>query len=47
LWLTQYAGGRGRSDDYDTGQPVPGYGYAIPNRVMELLEAFRRPPGVA
>ncbi|MEU0831295.1 head-tail connector protein [Streptomyces sp. NPDC005969] len=49
LWRTQYgaARGGGGADDYSVTEPVPGFGYAIPNRVLELLEAFKAPPGVA
>ncbi|MFF1348507.1 hypothetical protein ACFVZJ_21430 [Streptomyces sp. NPDC058322] len=49
LWRTQYgaARGGGGADDYAVTEPIPGFGYAIPNRVLELLEAFKVPPGVA
>ncbi|MET9506918.1 head-tail connector protein [Streptomyces flavidovirens] len=49
LWRTQYgaARGGGGSDDYNVGDPIPGFGYAIPNRVLELLEPYKLPPGVA
>ncbi|MFF3128510.1 head-tail connector protein [Streptomyces sp. NPDC057908] len=49
LWRTQYgaARGGGGADDYSVTEPIPGFGYAIPNRVLELLEAFKAPPGVA
>ncbi|MFF1843054.1 head-tail connector protein [Streptomyces sp. NPDC058217] len=49
LWRTQYgaARGGGGADDYSVTEPVPGFGYAIPNRVLQLLEAFKAPPGVA
>lgn len=49
LWRTQYgaARGGGGSDDYAVTEPVAGWGYAIPNRVLQLLEAYRVPPGVA
>ncbi|MDP9949125.1 MULTISPECIES: hypothetical protein [Streptomyces] len=49
LWRTQYgaARGGGGSDDYSVTEPIPGFGYAIPNRVLELLEPYRLPPGVA
>ncbi|MDR3080846.1 MAG: phage gp6-like head-tail connector protein, partial [Streptomyces sp.] len=50
LWRTQtatrgpvLAGG----DDYSVNEPVPGFGYAIPNRVLQLLEPYRLPPAVA
>ncbi|MFB7364164.1 head-tail connector protein [Streptomyces hydrogenans] len=50
LWRTQYGAARGASggtDDYDVNEPVVGWGYAIPNRVLQLLEPYRVPPGVA
>lgn len=49
LWRTQYGSARGApsSDDFLVTEPIPGYGYAIPNRVLELLEPFKLPPGVA
>ncbi|QXE36975.1 phage gp6-like head-tail connector protein [Streptomyces sp. GMY02] len=49
LWQTQYgaARGAGRADDFDATQPIPGWGYAIPARVLELLEPFKLPPAVA
>lgn len=49
LWSTQRGPGRPGmgGDDYLVTEPVPGYGYAIPNRVLELLEPDKLPPGVA
>lgn len=50
LWRTQQGPGRpglGGNDDYDVNQPVPGFGYAVPNRVLQLLQPYRLPPGVA
>lgn len=49
LWRTQYgsARGGGGSDDYAVTEPVPGFGYAVPNRVLELLEPYKLPSGVA
>lgn len=50
LWRTQNAA-RGPvlagGDDFSVGEPVPGFGYAVPNRVLQLLEPYRLPPGVA
>lgn len=50
LWRTQtatrgpvIAGG----DDYSVSEVIPGLGYAVPHRVLELLEPWRLPPGVA
>lgn len=49
LWRTKYgaARGGGGADDYSVQDPVPGYGYAIPNRVLELLQPTNQPPGIA
>lgn len=52
LWRTQYGASRGLGsigggDDYDVTQPVPGFGYAVPNRVLELLQPYKTPPAVA
>jgi hypothetical protein len=52
LWRTQYGASRGMSsvgggDDYNVTEPTPGWGYAIPNRVLQLLEPYKVPPGVA
>lgn len=51
LWRTQYGASRvsagvGGGDDFAVTEPIPGYGYAVPNRVLQLLEPFRVPPGV-
>lgn len=50
LWRTQYGATRvsvGGADDWSMNDPVPGFGYAVPNRVLQLLEPFKLPPGVA
>jgi hypothetical protein len=52
LWRTQYGASRGLSgigggDDFSVTEPAPGWGYAIPNRVLQLLEPYKAPPGVA
>ncbi|MEU1596202.1 head-tail connector protein [Streptomyces sp. NPDC005708] len=51
LWRTQRGSLRGPviagADDYAVTEPIPGLGYAIPNRALELLEPDRLPPGVA
>lgn len=52
LWRTQYGSSRGLSgigggDDISVNEPIPGWGYAIPNRVLQLLEPYKVPPGVA
>lgn len=48
LWRTKNgaARGGGGADDYSVTEPIPGFGYAVPNRVLELLEPFRMPPGI-
>ena len=49
LWITQRAGRRGAlpggGQDYSVTEPIPGLGYAIPNRALNLLEPDRLPPG--
>jgi hypothetical protein len=49
LWRTRYGAARGptSADDFLTTEPVPGFGYAIPNRALQLLEPSQVPPGVA
>lgn len=50
LWRTQRAsrgGLAGGGDDFSVSEPIPGFGYAVPHRVMQLLDSFRLPPGVA
>ncbi|MFB7421587.1 head-tail connector protein [Streptomyces sp. NPDC056210] len=49
MWRTQYGAARGNvggSEDYDVNEPVSGWGYAIPNRVLELLAPYKLPPVV-
>ncbi len=51
LWRTQYGASRGLSgvgggDDFNVTEPVAGWGYAIPNRVLQLLEPYKRAPAV-
>lgn len=52
LWRTQYGASRagaaiGGGDDFLVTEQVPGFGYAIPNRALQLLQPDRLPPGVA
>jgi hypothetical protein len=51
LWRTQRAGARGglpgSSVDYSVTEPIPGLGYAIPNRAMEMFGSDQLPPGMA
>jgi len=51
LWRTQRGSGRGPaiagSEDYSVTEPIPGFGFAIPNRALQLLDPDRLPPGVA
>lgn len=48
LWRTRNGPARGGTnpDDYNVTEPIPGFGYAVPNRVLELLEPFKLPPGI-
>lgn len=52
LWRTQYGASRGvpsigGGEDFAVTEPIPGLGYAVPNRALQLLEPHRLPPGVA
>lgn len=52
LWRTRYGSSRalpgiGGGDDFAVTEPVPGFGYAIPNRALQLMEPHRLPPGIA
>jgi hypothetical protein len=52
LWRTQYGASRalsgvGGGDDFSVSDPAPGWGYAVPNRVLQLLEPFKIGPGIA
>ncbi|MGW9371192.1 hypothetical protein ACWGVR_14415 [Streptomyces xanthophaeus] len=52
LWRTQYGASRalsglGGGEDFSVTEPVAGFGYAIPNRALQLMEPYRLPPGVA
>ncbi|WP_331719491.1 hypothetical protein OG693_39685 (plasmid) [Streptomyces sp. NBC_01259] len=49
LWSTKYGASRGQgpSMDYSVNEPMPGFGYAIPNRVLTLLEPYQQPFGFA
>lgn len=48
LWRTQQGPGRPQLGvgDFDVTEPIAGFGYAIPNRALQLLEPYRLPPGV-
>ncbi|MGW1609413.1 head-tail connector protein [Streptomyces sp. NPDC002285] len=51
LWRTQYGSSRagsgiGGGDDFSVNEPIAGWGYAIPNRVLQLLEPYKLPPAV-
>ncbi|WP_406730896.1 hypothetical protein [Streptomyces sp. NBC_01794] len=48
LWRTQQGPGRPQLGvgDFDVTEPAAGFGYAIPNRALQLLEPHRLPPGV-
>ncbi|MET9088142.1 hypothetical protein ABZX77_40735 [Streptomyces sp. NPDC004237] len=49
LWRTQYGAARGPSaaDDFLATEQVPGFGYAIPNRALQLLQNDRQEAGFA
>jgi hypothetical protein len=49
LWRTQYGAARGPSsaDDFLVTEQVPGFGYAIPNRALQLLQNDRELGGFA
>ncbi|MFD5975564.1 hypothetical protein [Streptomyces bacillaris] len=48
LWRTGQGPGRPQigTGDFDVTEPITGFGYAIPNRALQLLEPDRLPPGV-
>lgn len=49
LWRTQQGPGRPQlgTGDFDVTEPIPGLGYAIPNRAVQLLSPDQLPPGMA
>ncbi len=49
LWRTRLGPGRPQrgGDDFDVTEPIPGLGYAIPNRAMQLLNPDDTSPGMA
>lgn len=49
LHRTQYGSGRPQlgGGDFDVTEPIPGLGYAIPNRALQLLSPDQLPPGMA
>lgn len=52
LWRTNYGASRGLAgvgggEDFNVTEAVPGLGYAIPNRALQLLQADRDPGGFA
>ncbi|MEU6098947.1 hypothetical protein [Streptomyces sp. NPDC047079] len=52
LWRTQYGASRGLTgigggDDFLATEQVPGLGYAIPNRALQLLQGDRDMGGIA
>lgn len=49
LWRTRQGPGRSQrgGDDFDVTEPIPGLGYAIPNRALQLLSPDQLPPGMA
>ncbi|MFC8277188.1 hypothetical protein ACFUJR_32590 [Streptomyces sp. NPDC057271] len=48
LWRTRQGPARPQrgTQDFDVNEPVQGFGYAIPNRALQLMEPYRLPPGV-
>ncbi|MFE0699121.1 hypothetical protein [Streptomyces sp. NPDC058872] len=48
LWQTKQGPQRPPlgTGDFDVNEPVPSFGYAIPNRALQLMEPHRLPPGV-
>lgn len=52
LWRTKYGASRatsglGGGEDFSVTEQVPGFGYAVPNRALQLLEPYKLPPGMA
>ncbi|MGW7195546.1 hypothetical protein [Streptomyces chryseus] len=52
LWRTQNGSSRvasalGGGDDYSVSEPIPGLGYAVPNRALELLQPDTQEGGFA
>lgn len=52
LWRTNFGASRGLAgigggEDFLATEQVPGFGYAIPNRALQLLQADRDPGGFA
>lgn len=49
LWRTNFGAARGpsSSDDFLATEQVPGFGYAIPNRALQLLQGDRQVEGFA
>ncbi|WP_155054586.1 hypothetical protein [Streptomyces blattellae] len=49
LWRTRQGPGRPQrgGEDFDVTEPIPGLGYAIPNRALQLLSPDQLPPGMA
>ncbi|MEV4974446.1 hypothetical protein [Streptomyces scopuliridis] len=51
LWRTRLVQGRGGlaggGDDFSVTEPIPGLGYAVPNRAVQLLNPDQLPPGMA
>ncbi|MCL6733292.1 hypothetical protein [Streptomyces neyagawaensis] len=49
MWRTQQGPGRPQVGvgDFDVTEPIPGLGYAVPNRALQILAPYQLPPGVA
>ncbi|MCG0061737.1 hypothetical protein L0F81_00285 [Streptomyces tricolor] len=52
MWRTNYGAARGLSgigggEDFSVTEPIPGLGYAIPNRALQLLQGSQQAVGLA
>ena len=49
MWRTQQGPGRPQLGvgDFDVTEPIPGLGYAVPNRALQILSPYQLPPAVA
>lgn len=52
LWRTKYGASKatsalGGGEDFAVTEQVTGFGYAVPNRALQLLEPYKLPPGMA
>ncbi|MFI0528543.1 head-tail connector protein [Streptomyces scabiei] len=49
MWRTQLGPSRPQVGvgDFEVTEPIPGLGYAVPNRALQIMEPYKLPPGVA